>query len=145
MEFLWEIKTEIMQHVLKCNKFSCCINVYSEFQGVFFLHAFACANIGCWRFKDMLCNLCQINLLRWREQELNVLHYVPFFYHHSCYKVGLLLFSNANVWKALIMLYWLSSNALQECSTSEEIGFCIILCSVDVSTDNRDGLAAWQT
>jgi len=110
-----------------------------------FLDAFACANVGRWRFKDMLCNLCQVNLLRCREQELNGLHYIQFFHHHSCYKDGLILFNNANVWKALLMLYWHGSNAVQNCSTSEKIGFCIILCSFDVSTENRDRLAAWQT
>jgi len=69
---------------------------------------------------------------------IECLHYVPFFHHHSCYK-------DANVWKALRMLYGHGSNALQDCSTSEEIGFCIILRFVDVSTENRDRLAAWQT
>jgi hypothetical protein len=51
---------------------------------------------------------------------------------------SLILFSNVNVRKALLMTYWYSSTALQDCSISEEIGFCVILCFVDdVSTEKR--------
>jgi hypothetical protein len=50
-----ENKTEIVQHVLKCTKFPCCLNTYSDFVRVFF-NVFTHANIGHLKANIILIN-----------------------------------------------------------------------------------------